>query len=269
MDNQPVAFSTTIPFWLRLVLGIVLVVIGFFAVQVAIGRHRGAAWSDPRRYSRRDVGWPTLVAAGLLVALIALALDIAFDGLITTTFDQPVHDWFVEHRIDWLTPLVITFTNLAGPVGASVLAVVLAVIAAARAGSWLPALLIVIGPAVTGLIVEVVKAVVPRARPAIADQIVVTIEPSFPSGHATGAFSLYGCFLVVLLTGFLGPVSRRAAVCWIVGAAVLATLVAASRLYLGVHWFTDVAGGALLGGVATAATLAGYRELARRRAPVG
>ncbi len=269
MDSQPVAWSNLIPFWLQLVLGVVLVAAGLLAIRLAVARHRGPAWVDPRRYRARDVRIPALVGAGLVVALIALALDVAFNGFITSTFDQPVHDWFVDHRVDWLTPVVVGFTNLVGPVGAAVLSVVLAVVAAARAGSWLPALLVVIGPALTALIVELVKQIAPRARPPIAQQVVLTIEPSFPSGHTTGAFSVYGCFLVVLLTGFLGPVSRRAAVYWIVGAALLATAVAASRLYLGVHWFTDVTAGALLGGVATASTLAVYRELARRRPPIG
>jgi membrane-associated phospholipid phosphatase len=269
MDSQPVAWSTLIPSWLQLVLTVALVAATLLAIRIAVARHRGPAWIDPRRYRARDVRIPALVGAGLLVALIALALDVAFNGLITSTFDQPVHDWFVDHRVDWLTPIVIGFTNLAGPVGATLLSIALAVLAAARAGSWLPALLIVIGPAITALIVELVKQVAPRSRPPIAQQVVLTMEPSFPSGHSTGAFSVYGCFLVVLLTGFLGPVSRRAAGYWIVGAALLAIAVAVSRLYLGVHWFTDVTAGALLGGVATAATLAMYRELARRRPPIG
>ena len=42
---------------------------------------------------------PVVVAAVLILALVALGLDVEHGGLISRAFDTPVHDWFVEHRV--------------------------------------------------------------------------------------------------------------------------------------------------------------------------
>ncbi len=62
---------------------------------------------------------------------------------------------------------------------------------------------------------------------------------SFPSGHATVNAVLYG-FLTVMVLRETGPILRRFVAA---SASLLVGLIALSRLYLGAHWFTDVAGG--------------------------
>ena len=79
---------------------------------------------------------------------------------------------------------------------------------------------------------------------------------SFPSGHTVQAVAVYGT-LALLLSG--GRSRRIQVVMWS-AAALVALAVGASRLYLGVHWLTDVLAGYALGGlvvvVAAAAMLA-------------
>ncbi|MFD8808141.1 phosphatase PAP2 family protein [Streptomyces sp. NPDC059597] len=94
-----------------------------------------------------------------------------------------------------------------------------------------------------GLIGLGVKTVVERARPALEDPVAHAPGYSFPSGHAMTATTSFAVFLLVLLP--LVPRRARAA-CWAV--AVLSVLgVGFTRVALGVHWFSDVLGGWLLG----------------------
>lgn len=66
---------------------------------------------------------------------------------------------------------------------------------------------------------------------------------SFPSGHSTVNVVLYGFLALLIVQG----ITRRAQLPVILGAALLALLIAFSRLYLGAHWASDVAGGIAFG----------------------
>ena len=61
---------------------------------------------------------------------------------------------------------------------------------------------------------------------------------SFPSGHAMASAAVYGA--VAILMGRADPANARR---YHLGAAVLVLLIGISRVYLGVHWFTDVLAG--------------------------
>jgi undecaprenyl-diphosphatase len=103
----------------------------------------------------------------------------------------------------------------------------------------------VIAGALGGISAElVIKRFFRRERPALLAHLEKVTSTSFPSGHSMAAASLY------LTLGFVGSRSRRlrpyrAAV--ITGAASLASVIGATRVFLGVHWPTDVLGGLALG----------------------
>jgi undecaprenyl-diphosphatase len=91
-------------------------------------------------------------------------------------------------------------------------------------------------------IVNVIKWVIDRARPDLA-QLTGYAGASFPSGHAAAAAATWAC--VALVLGRRRPRSVRAL---LAGSGVaIATAVAATRVFLGVHWFTDVLAGLALG----------------------
>jgi undecaprenyl-diphosphatase len=95
-----------------------------------------------------------------------------------------------------------------------------------------------------------IKHLVDRARPPLDDALItVPTSPSFPSGHATTAFAAAAVISV------LSPRLRRPAF-------ALAALVAASRVYLGVHYALDVLAGAALGTLVGLAIGLGARRAA-------
>jgi hypothetical protein len=92
------------------------------------------------------------------------------------------------------------------------------------------------------LIANSVKALVERERPPVP-HLAPSSGFSFPSGHTAAAAATWAA--VVLVLGRGRPFRSKA---WLAaGAAAVTVAVAASRVLLGVHWLTDVIGGAALG----------------------
>lgn len=91
-----------------------------------------------------------------------------------------------------------------------------------------------------GLLTRLLKAVFERTRP-IHDHGVVSYEGwSFPSGHASGSFAVYAMLLYVLLRG-RDP--QRWHLYGLLAATALILLVGFSRVYLQVHYLSDVVAG--------------------------
>lgn len=117
---------------------------------------------------------------------------------------------------------------------------------------------------VVAVVVFAIKAGVGRTRPYLSlphvHALYMIFQPptdhSFPSGHAAGSFST-STFLVFRWPAQLGVWSR-------VGLFALATAIGLSRIYLGVHYPSDVASGALLGFAFGAAFGLGFRRRAAR-----
>lgn len=126
------------------------------------------------------------------------------------------------------------------------------------AGWVVPAVLLV-GPLTT-----VLKESVGRVRPQFADGGAGYESLAYPSGHASGVATLVTAALLVAWPA-LGPTARR---CWLAASLVLAVLVGLTRIWLGVHWLSDVVGGEALGlGWTLLVAVVVGRVAARRGAP--
>ncbi|WP_369690723.1 phosphatase PAP2 family protein [Nocardia crassostreae] len=191
-----------------------------------------------------SVGWGRVVGA-----IAGVALFLGWTGWVVaagwvTGWDVGVLGWFVEHRgVGW-TGVAKGITFFGNPRHATVITVGVAGVVWWRFRDYRPAVLV--GGTVLGAagVSTVTKALVGRERPPVGTRLVVESNMSYPSGHATATAALVGVVVLVYLTSRPGRVRATLAV----GAAVVTVVVmSVTRLYLGVHWLSDVVGGALLG----------------------
>ena len=106
-----------------------------------------------------------------------------------------------------------------------------------------------------------VKTAVHRARPVLVDPVSRATGLSFPSGHAQAAMVGYAVLLLALHPHLRGA-WRHASVA---GAVLMVLAIGASRVALGVHYVSDVAGGYLLGLAWVAAMTAAFRTWSAER----
>jgi undecaprenyl-diphosphatase len=96
----------------------------------------------------------------------------------------------------------------------------------------------------TGALVWVTKGIVERARPTEVPHVVNVSGFSYPSGHSLATATLY-ITMALIAASHLRTRATKAAL--VAGVAVLVALVGLSRVYLGVHYPSDVLGGMSLG----------------------
>jgi undecaprenyl-diphosphatase len=184
-------------------------------------------------------------------------LQGAFVGNGPTRFDAHVTRWFVDHRSTTLTSVIRAVTWLGSTAVIVPLAVIVIGVLVARHRVALAAY---VGVAVAGasLLSTLVKHIIGRDRPPEPLRLADVVSSSFPSGHATQAAATY-LALAVVATLFVRPVWIRTVI-WAMAVVVIA-LVGVSRVYLGVHWATDVIGGWLLGGIWVGGLTLSFRPL--------
>lgn len=202
---------------------------------------------------------PATTMVAVLVSLFVALGFVAHDAVTGTTLDHAVLGWMVNHRHPGLTSLAIAVTNMGSPVGVALIAVAAAAVSWWRVGSARPAILILTTLVVAGAVSTLTKLIVGAHRPAQAVQLVVETDPSFPSGHVTGTLALLGALAVVV--GHHGGRAVSSAV--VALAAAVTMVIALTRLYLGVHWVTDIVGGLLIGTAAGVAAHLAYRRIMR------
>ncbi|MBA3430098.1 MAG: bifunctional DedA family/phosphatase PAP2 family protein [Actinobacteria bacterium] len=196
-----------------------------------------------------------------LYLTVGLALAVGGAGIFGTVlhdvlgreelslFDRPIVRWFIAHRDPVLNTTMEVITFLGGSLAVSVTLSAAALITfwRTRQKRWV---VFFVATMLGGLLLDdFVKGIVDRPRPAMA-QLVEVSGSSFPSGHSTAIAAACTALAYVLTRrrGWKGSVTV-----WAI-AVFVALLVALSRVYLGVHWPTDVLGGLALGSFWTAAT---------------
>lgn len=227
------------------------------------GSRRGGGAAGPVGGAWR-LGWWVGVAAVLFVVQAGLAEAIlgvrALSGM-----DGAVWSWFVGHRRPDSTVIAAAVDLLGGTTAMAIVALLVVVVLLGRR-RVAEAIVVATAPAVVGLLVVVDKAGYGRMRPPAAQQLIVETNGSLPSGHTAGTTVVLGVLAIVVCRSAIGGVARLVVSAL---AVAVAAVVGVSRLYLGVHWFSDVADGWLLGAALVAAGAAALAWWDRRCAAGG
>ena len=193
-----------------------------------------------------------LVVAGAAIAVLgtwafAEIAEEMQEGTVQP-FDEAVMQWASEHRISWLETLLIELTVLGDWVVVFVVVGVAALFLSLAHRRWSVILLLVAN--IGGIAISLaLKQGFARPRPQFFDWGDPVITASFPSGHASNAAIAYGTIAYLIARLHPRRVVRYAIM---IASALLITLVSLSRIYIGVHYPSDVVAG-LMFGVAWAA----------------
>lgn len=221
-------------------------------------------WSPIRRFRRRfspQIAWLARrlsvnqayglgVTGGLLLtAALTWALAVLTESVLTrdplTLLDRTVAEFLHERAVPGLTDVMKVVTYLGAGSVLIPLAIVLAAVLLWRRRTG-EALLIVTATAGASALNFLVKNLMARPRPDIIEPFIDVKGFSFPSGHATVSTAFY-LTLGLLAAGWVRKWESRVYVLLAALAAIL--LVGFSRLYLGVHYLSDVLAGFTLGGL--------------------
>ena len=212
---------------------------------------------------------PTLRRVGVGIALCIVAAALL--GAVTedvvnhdplTHFDDRVLEVLHQHVTPTGIAIATFISRLGSPFSMTILALAGASVLVWRRewivlGGWMAAFL------GAGLLQDWLKVAIHRPRPGYATEVLNPLHStwSFPSGHAMGALIGYGMLAYVLC--LLATRNPRMRLGIVTATTVLIVAIGVSRLYLGVHYFSDVVGG-YAAGIIWLFTCASAVELARR-----
>lgn len=176
-----------------------------------------------------------LAGISFIIFLIIMYSVIKYDSL---SIDTSIYN-FISNNImtNGLHPYVKVITELGG-VTVTIIITLLIVIFS-KSYRWFIAGNVV----VTTLINQIVKHIVRRPRPSVL-RLVEESGYSFPSGHSMVSVALYG---IIVYTIYKNVKNKYVKWISIVLLSLLVLLIGFSRIYVGVHYFTDVIGGFTLG----------------------
>ncbi|MGH9458938.1 MAG: phosphatase PAP2 family protein [Thermoanaerobaculia bacterium] len=205
------------------------------------------------------VGAVAAVAAGDLFLDLAEVLEQ--ESAAVERIDQWVWESATLYHAAGTTAFFTFFTIVGTPVALG-LAVAIIAIAFAKDGRWRWAAYLVLTTSIGGVLNWILKAYFHRQRPDLAEAMRSATGYSFPSGHAMGSTIVFGALAYLAMRYFRSWRTRSAALS-IAIASVLA--ICLSRVYLGVHWLTDIVAGVSAGLVWVLATTASYETFRRAR----
>jgi len=208
-----------------------------------------------------------VLIVGIIITFAAgdLFLDLAEDFQIQNTAiykaDHAVNHWFEGERHMGLTVFFNILTNAASPVFLGLLIGIITILLYTKKRK--ASAIFIAGTAIGGFLLNAgLKMIFTRARPDAATAIAVADWYSFPSGHAMASFIILGSLGYLVLRLGMGWIGKSGLLALI---TMLVLLVGVSRVYLGVHWISDIIAGWSAGTIWLITTIVAYETLVRIR----
>lgn len=185
-----------------------------------------------------------LIVVAAAIWLFSALVDSVLDNATLVRWDIATDAWIHVHVTPRGTDVFALVTRLGSPGAMAMLAIIGGVILVARGRptmfvTWIAAF------AGGGILERVLKMLVHRSRPLYAAEHLRNPTFSFPSGHAMG--SMIGILMLLHALWIFRIVRGPARVLVAIAGAVFVALVGLSRVYLGVHYPSDVLGGWAVG----------------------
>ena len=201
-----------------------------------------------------------LLTVGCLWFFGDLAEDVVTNDQLVR-FDQAIAVMLHRSAIPALTTFFVVVTAMGSVEALALLGLIVTVIYGLR-GRWLQVGTWLVGLAGGAVLNQLLKELFSRPRPSFAEPLLSESSYSFPSGHAMLSLIAYGMlayFAVLVLRTW------RARTAVVFGIALFVVLIGVSRMYLGVHYFSDVLAGFAVGGMWLSALITGMETIRRRR----
>lgn len=218
---------------------------------------------NPRAYLGLHGLGGVLIVTALLWAFGAIVDAVGEKGAMVN-LDVVVADWLQSHGSEAGESIFSLVSWIGAPVLAAVLVIVMVAFAIKR--DWVRTTAVASAGVGGALLSYAMKALFHRGRPDFATEFIHGTSWSFPSGHAMDSLAGYGVLAYLLLEVTHEKGRRRAIIATTI---VLVGAIGFSRLYLGVHYLSDVVGGYIAGAVWLLVCIVGYRFAASHRFDAG
>jgi len=199
--------------------------------------------TEPDRFSARAIkaAWwlgTASLAFGVYIEITSELLEDEVSGV-----DRTILIHFAKVRTPWLTEVAVDLTAL-GSVTLVVLISTIALCVLLLLKDRMGALQLGAASVGAGILTTTIKNYIDQPRPEVVQQVIRVSGLSYPSGHSLAAASLY-LTVAILVCRHLQRMGHQIAI--LMMTIVIILLVGISRIYLGVHYPSDVASGVSLG----------------------
>lgn len=191
-----------------------------------------------------------IICAGLIG--FAILWIMMYQGRFTA-FDGDVSRFFYDLRSNGLTGIMILITYISNWEEVSIICLLLLMYPQTRIRYGIP---VISAVALAQIFKTIVKETARRARPDESLHLIVQKGYSFPSGHAITGMALFGVLFILVLRYFEKGMKKNIL---LAGAVIIPPAIGISRIYLGVHYPSDVLAG-WIGGIVVVCVIAIFME---------